>query len=168
MRISGAEPPNVSQAMAINRRPLHRHFSLSSECFLAATALAATRLFPAARSMKVGCSGCVITESKQVSWPAQNIGSRTSTGRSLRPAIRPVFSRRDLRPASIAMMFCTYGMRSWRRMMCSPCLQVTAWSPYGSITCRRHFGQRTTRHVFKPSRNWTTRWKWRGGKVRPR
>jgi hypothetical protein len=33
MRVSRAEPPNVSQAMAIKRRPLQRHFSLSSKCF---------------------------------------------------------------------------------------------------------------------------------------
>ncbi len=63
---------------------------------LAVTALATTRLFPAAQLMKVGYSGCVIIESRQASWPAQNIGSRTSTRRSLRPAIRPIFSRQDL------------------------------------------------------------------------
>ncbi len=135
---------------------------------MATATLAPTRLFPAAQSMKVGCNGCVITESKQASWPAQNIGSRMSTGRSLRPMIRPVFLRRDLRPTSLAMMFYMYGMRSWRRMVCDSCLQVTAWSPYGSIMCSRHFGQQTTGHVFKPSQNWTTRWKWRCGRVRPR
>ncbi len=60
----GVESPNVSQAMAIKRRPLQRHFSSSSECFLATAALAATRLFLATRSMKVGYNGCVITESR--------------------------------------------------------------------------------------------------------
>jgi hypothetical protein len=143
--------------MAIKRRPLLRHFLSSSECFLATATLAATKFFLAARLMKVGYNKYVIIESKQVSWPTQNIGSRTSTGRSLRPTIRPIFSKRDLRLASLVMMFCTYGMRSWWRMMCGPCLQVMTWSPYGSITCERHFGQWTTRHVFKPSQNWTTR-----------
>ncbi len=33
MRVSGAEPSNVSQAMVIKRKPLRRHFSSSSECF---------------------------------------------------------------------------------------------------------------------------------------
>ncbi|CAK9866516.1 unnamed protein product [Sphagnum jensenii] len=75
MRVSKAEPSNVSQAMAIKRRPLRRHFSSLLECFLAAAALATTRLFPAAQSMKVGCSGCVITESRQASWPARTLGT---------------------------------------------------------------------------------------------
>ncbi len=112
MHVSRTEPPNVSQAMAIKRRPLRQHFLLSSECFLASVALATTILFPTAWSIKVGCSGCEITEFTQASWPAQNIGSTTSAGRSLRPTISSVFSKRDLRPASLAMMFCTYCMRS--------------------------------------------------------
>jgi hypothetical protein len=59
---------------------------------------------------------------RQAFWPAQNIGSRTLVGRSLRPAIRSIFLRWDLKLASLAMMFCTYGMRSWRRMVCGPYL----------------------------------------------
>ncbi len=61
-----AEPLNVSQAMTIMRRPLRRHFSLLSECLL----VAATRLFLAARLMKVGYSECVVIESRQASWSA--------------------------------------------------------------------------------------------------
>jgi hypothetical protein len=48
MHVSGVEPLIVSEAMAMKRKPLRRHFLSSSECFLAVAALAATRLFPAA------------------------------------------------------------------------------------------------------------------------
>jgi hypothetical protein len=63
MRVLGVEPLNVSQAMAIKRKPLRGHFSSLSKYFLAAATLAATRLFPVARSMKVGYSNSIITES---------------------------------------------------------------------------------------------------------
>ncbi len=166
MRVSKAKPLNTpghgNQVQAIVATLL-----IVLGAFLGGGSLASDQTLSCSTIDEGGMQRVCNHRVQQASWPVQNIENRTSVGRSLQSAIRPVFSKRDLRLASLAMMFYTYGMRSWWQMVCSSCLQVT-WSPYRSITCGRHFKQWMAGHVFKTSRNSTTHWKWRGGMVSPK